>query len=171
MGPSPSDCTCLVRVKVSRLCEISRTAKWRKGMWLRQAEMPSPFYALGSTFTHHWTDAVDEAKMALAFFKWPQTAFSILVLHVKTADTVLQVKERTIIQRPAFFSPLISSSMQHELCWGGISLFPVRLSSASLAGRFLKVVCWRKEKKSECDCWHIPGICFQGYRSWHSLTT
>lgn len=84
-----------------------------------------------------------QAKMVFAFFVRPQTVFS---MHVKTADTVLWVKERTIIQRPAFFRPLISLSMQHELCWGGISLFPVQLSSPSLAGRFLKVLCWRKEK-------------------------
>lgn len=35
---------------------------------------------------------MDETKMALVFFIRPQTAFSILVLHVKTADTVLQLK-------------------------------------------------------------------------------
>lgn len=36
--------------------------------------------------------------MVLAVCGLIKNAFSILVLHVKTADTVLQVKEKTIIQ-------------------------------------------------------------------------
>lgn len=39
--------------------------------------------------------------------------------------------------------------------------FPVQLSSARLAGRFLKVVCWRKEKKNP----NVPAGTFLEYAS------
>lgn len=71
--------------------------------------MPNPFWLRPWGQRSHITEHPQLRQGALAF------AFSVLVLRVKTAETVLQVKERTITPQPTFFKPLISTSMQHEL--------------------------------------------------------
>lgn len=77
--------------------------------------LPNSFWLQPWGQRSHITEHPQLRQGALAFGRSQQTAFSILALHVKTAATVLQVKERTITPRPTFLKPLISTSMRHEL--------------------------------------------------------